>query len=118
MGIGTTIPEYCSLYQGNHISLEDVEKLHAAGAVGDVCALYFQEDGCFSNVAFHQRRIGVLHQDLQEIESRLAVAGNPHKAEAVLGAIRGNYINALVTDNLTAIQVLKLDQGISPELPE
>jgi len=63
-----------------------------------------------AKVDFHQRRIGSAFDDLQNIETRLAVAGNPEKSEAILGAIRGGFINALVTDNLTAIRVLELDQ--------
>ncbi len=110
MGIGTTKPEYCSLYKGNHISQEELDTIRSAGAIGDVCALYFEIDGSLAKVDFHQRRIGSAFDDLQNIETRLAVAGNPEKSEAILGAIRGGFINALVTDNLTAIRVLELDQ--------
>ena len=41
---------------------------------------------------------------------RLGVAGSVEKAEAILGAIRGGFINVLVTDSLTALRVLELDQ--------
>jgi len=110
MGIGTTKPEYCSLYKGNHITKGELDTIRSASAVGDVCALYYEIDGSLAKVDFHQRRIGSAFDDLQNIETRLAVAGNPEKSEAILGAIRGGFINALVTDNLTAIRVLELDQ--------
>jgi lsr operon transcriptional repressor len=38
----------------------------------------------------------------------LGVAGNIEKAEAVLGAVSGGFINSLVTDNQTAARVLEL----------
>jgi DNA-binding transcriptional regulator LsrR (DeoR family) len=108
MGIGTTKPEFCSLYRGNHISLDELNTIQAAGAVGDVCALYFGIGGELSQVDFHSRRVGTSYEGLREIETRLAVAGNVEKAEAILGAAWGGFINALVTDNLTATRVLEL----------
>lgn len=110
VGIGTTKPDYCSLYKGKHISLEELDTIRSAVAVGDVCALYYEIDGSLAQVDFHQRRIGVSSTGLRNINTRLGVAGTHEKAEAVLGAIRGEFINALVTDNLTAIRVLELDK--------
>jgi DNA-binding transcriptional regulator LsrR (DeoR family) len=108
MGIGTTKPDYCSLYKGNHISLQTLVTIQEAKAVGDVCALYYDIRGSLAPVDFHHRRIGTSFEGLKDISLRLAVAGNPEKAEAILGAIRGDFINSLVTDNLTAQKVLDL----------
>jgi DNA-binding transcriptional regulator LsrR (DeoR family) len=108
MGIGTTKPDFCSLYKGNHISLQTLETIQAVGAVGDVCALYFDIEGNLAQIDFHHRRIGVSIEGLKEIDIRLGVAGNPEKSLAILGAIRGEYINSLVTDNHTAQEVLDL----------
>jgi deoxyribonucleoside regulator len=110
MGIGTTKPEYCSLYKGNHITKGELDTIRSASAVGDVCALYYEIDGSLAKVDFHHRRIGTSFDDLQNIGTRLAVAGNLEKAEAILGAIKGKFINALVTDNQTALRVIELDQ--------
>lgn len=108
MGVGTTKREFCSLYKGNHISHKTVAELQAAGAVGDVCALYFDKYGNPSPVEFHRRRIGIQLSDLKKIPIRLAVAGNIEKTEAILGAIRGGYINSLITDNQTASHLLQI----------
>ncbi len=110
MGIGTTKPEYCSLYKGKHLSLQDLRVIQDSGAVGDVCALYFDILGQLSPVDFHNRRIGVSRSNLQNIPTRLAVAGWFDKAEAILGAVCGGFVNALVIDNLTALRVLELAQ--------
>jgi DNA-binding transcriptional regulator LsrR (DeoR family) len=110
MGIGTIKPEYCSLYNGNHISLQELTTIQVAGAVGDVCALYYGIDGKLTEVAFHQRRIGTSATGLKNITIRLGVAGNVEKAESILGAACGGFINSLVTDNLTAARVLELAQ--------
>jgi len=110
MGIGTTKPKYCSLYKGDHISLAELEKIQSANAVGDVCALHFELNGALAQVDFHQRRIGTSVEALRAIDIRLGVAGDINKSEAILGAIRGGFINSLVTDNLTALRILELDQ--------
>jgi DNA-binding transcriptional regulator LsrR (DeoR family) len=108
MGIGTTKPDFCSLYKGNHLSQNDLALIQSAGAVGDVCALYFDQAGELSPVDFHHRRIGISQSNLQKIPLRLAVAGWIDKAEAILGALRGEIVNALVTDQLAATRVLEL----------
>jgi deoxyribonucleoside regulator len=108
VGIGTTKPDYCSLLEGKHISRQELAAIQSAEAVGDVCGLYFKIDGSLAPVDFHKRRIGISYKDLKTINTRLAIAGNPEKAEAVFGAICGGFINALVTDNLTANRVLEL----------
>ena len=110
VGIGTTKPEFCSLYKGNHISLTELNAIQASNAVGDVCALYFGIDGSPAQIDFHKRRIGIPLPGLLDITIRLGVAGSIEKAEAIVGATRGGFINSLVTDNLTAVRVLELAQ--------
>lgn len=76
--------------------------------MGDVCAIYFDIEGNLAPIDFHKRRIGASLPGILEIPVRLGVAGNIEKAEAILGAACGGFINSLVTDNLTALRVLEL----------
>lgn len=108
VGIGTTKPEFCSLYRGDHISRAELDAIRSEGAVGDVCAIYYDISGELAKTDFHQRRIGVSPDGLKKIPLRLGVGGSPEKAEAILGAACGGYINALVTDSTTAVQILDL----------
>jgi deoxyribonucleoside regulator len=108
LGIGSTDPDYCSLYQGRHISLEELEVMRAAGAVGDVCAQYFDVHGTTCDLDFHKRLIGVTVNDLMNIPIRLGVAGGEAKAQAIAGALLGGQVNVLITDHYTATLVLGL----------
>lgn len=108
MGVGTIKPAYCSLFQGGHISSQELKAIRAAGAVGDVTGLYYNKEGELLQIPFHRHRIGMALEDILQITTRVGVAGSAEKAEAVLGALCGKYINSLVTDNLTAIRVLEL----------
>jgi DNA-binding transcriptional regulator LsrR (DeoR family) len=107
LGIGTTIPEHSSLYLGGHISLKDLQTLRQVGAVGDVSGHHYDILGCLPAIDFHERLVGIAREDLLAIPVRLGVSGGRHKAEAILGALRGGYINTLVTDSATAALVLE-----------
>lgn len=51
--------------------------------------------------------------DLEAIHAAnyvIGVAAGKFKAEAILGALRGKYINVLITDDDTALKVLSLAQ--------
>jgi DNA-binding transcriptional regulator LsrR (DeoR family) len=115
LGIGTVQPDFCSLLQGKHISKTELDTIRSAGAVGDVCAIYYDITGELARTDFHQRRIGVSPGGLKKIPLRLGVGGNPKKAEAILGAAYGGFINALVTDNQTAERMLELARDSKKE---
>jgi DNA-binding transcriptional regulator LsrR (DeoR family) len=112
MGIGTVLnPVYSSLYQGGHIPLETLEQLRDGGAVGDVGGVHIDVNGDVAGGDFNDRLVGIAGPDLLAIPTRLAVAGGVDKAEAILGALRGGYVNLLVTDSKTAEAVLDIDSG-------
>ncbi|HWR24403.1 MAG TPA: sugar-binding transcriptional regulator, partial [Feifaniaceae bacterium] len=79
-----------------------VNELIEKGAVGDVCANYFNRDGeiCDTNIA--RRTITIDPNILKDIKRVIAVAGGENKGDSVLGALRGGYVNTLVTDVKTA----------------
>lgn len=113
LGIGTTDPYHCTMYQGGHISRGTLEGLRRAGAVGDVSAHFFGIDGRTTETDFHNRLIGIALEDLLAIPTRVGVAGGRAKAKAILGALRGHRINLLITDSSTAALVLELEQSAS-----
>jgi DNA-binding transcriptional regulator LsrR (DeoR family) len=109
LGIGTTDPEYSSLFKGGHLSKEMLEKLTKQGAVGDVSAQHFDIQGNLTDTDFHERLVGIALDDLLAIPMRIGVAGNRAKASAIVGALRGGYVNVLITDNGTAQEILEID---------
>ena len=85
-------------------------ELHEQGAVGDVCARYYDSQGQVLDVELNHRVIGIKLHVLHEIECVIGVAGGLAKAEAILGALRGDYIKILVADDVAARKVLELGQ--------
>lgn len=106
LGIGTLEPSPLLRRSGNAITPEDQERLEALGAVGDVCARYFDSAGNPVDAPFNDRLIGIEPDQLRTVERRIGVAGGIGKAAAVRGAVRGKWINILITDVEVARELL------------
>lgn len=81
--------------------------LGAAGMVGDVCARFFDRDGQAVQHEVNSRVIGLTLDQLQNIPTRMIVAGGVSKRPAVRAVLRGHFATVLVTDFKTAEDLLK-----------
>jgi len=109
VGIGAIYPKIIStLIKTGHISDHDLESLKKSKAVGDVYSHFFDINGrvCDSNLS--GRLVAMPVEDLLKVPYSVGIAGGKLKAEAILGAIRGNYINIIVTDSTAAEKILEL----------
>ncbi|MFJ9761980.1 sugar-binding transcriptional regulator [Streptomyces sp. NPDC101149] len=98
LGIGTLEPSPLLRLSGNAITPQDQRRLKAMGAVGDVCARYFDAMGEPVAAPFNDRLIGIDLAQLSKVERRIGVAGGLNKVAAIRGAVRGGWINILITD--------------------
>lgn len=109
MGIGSLDSNLATVIRFGYISKELVIKLRAAGAVGNVCGLYFDEHGQAACSEFCERIVTISKESLLSIPVRIGVAGGPDKVRPIIGAIKGGYVNVLVTDNLTAKAIVDFE---------
>ena len=56
--------------------------------------------------ALNERVIGLTLEEIRQIETVIGVAGGAAKYHAILGAVRGQLVDVLVTDDATARQLL------------
>jgi len=110
MGAGSLELPYATVYRYGYFSSEMMEELRQAGAVGNVCGLYYDINGRDAGADFCDRVITIKKEDLLSIPIRIVVAGGDDKVKPILGALRGGYLNVLVTDSLTARMVLDMDE--------
>lgn len=105
VGIGDVTPT-ASLVASGALTIRELRQLRDAGAVGDIFSHFFDVEGkpVVHNVADRVIALGL--QELKLIPVRIASTTGPEKVDAVLGAIRGGYINVLVIDEDTAKKVL------------
>lgn len=82
-------------------------------AVGEVCAHFFDREGRPVVTEFDERTISVQLEDFRTIPLRIGVAGLPLKIPAIQGALKGGYINVLITDQDTAESLIKTSYDIS-----
>jgi DNA-binding transcriptional regulator LsrR (DeoR family) len=109
VGIGSMYPRIIStLINTGHIGEEDLISLKKHYAVGDVFSYFFDMDGKICNSTLQGRVFAMPVELLLKVPYSIGVAGGKLKAEAILGALRGKYINILITDNLAAEKILKL----------
>jgi len=106
-GIGS-ISHDSSLFHAGYMDAMLVKSLHSCGAVADVCGHFINNDGYICNQELERRTLSISETDLKSKEYFIALAGNIHKAEAILGALKGHWCNVLVTDLKTAERIIEL----------
>lgn len=111
VGIGSTEADISSLVRAGYTQAKEMMAIKATGAVGDICACHYDKDGYILDIEINQRAIGVSLQSMRRPTCTvIGVAGGARKATAILGALRGRYLDILVTDSLAAERILMLDQ--------
>jgi DNA-binding transcriptional regulator LsrR (DeoR family) len=98
VGIGSLQPSPLLLESGNSVAESDQAELRSVGAVGDICLRYFDAKGDAVRSDFDERVVGIAPDEFRGIPRRVGVAGGEHKHQAILGALRGGWLNVLVTD--------------------
>lgn len=80
-------------------------------AVGDICARRFNIKGEFLDSEYNKKLIGISEKNLRDAGKVICVAAGEHKVLSILGALRLNIIDILVTDESAAAQVLEYAGG-------
>jgi DNA-binding transcriptional regulator LsrR (DeoR family) len=107
VGIGSHEPERMAAMNGSIFSPRELKMLSAAGAVGDICLRFFDARGQALHTTLDERVIGMALEDLRKVERVVGVAGGLSKRAAILGALRGGWVNVLITDRRTAEALLE-----------
>jgi len=107
MGIGAPRLDSILMREGRIVSCQDLESLKHKGAVGDINLRFFDENGRIVQSNFDERVIGLTLDEIQRIERVVGVAGGAAKVPAIRGALAGKLVDVLVTDQITAQQVLE-----------
>jgi len=109
VGIGNLSSE-ATLIRTETITQAEHQELLDKKAVGDVCGIYFDVQGRIIDFPGNQRKIARSLEDLKKIPFVVGIAGGLDKTQAILGALRGGLVNALVVDKITAERLLKLEE--------
>jgi DNA-binding transcriptional regulator LsrR (DeoR family) len=102
VGIGSMEPSKLLASSGNVFSVEERNSLRELGAVGDICLRFFDDSGKPIKSPLHDRVIGIELESLRNATRVVGIAGGPGKRAAILAALRGRWIDVLITDKHTA----------------
>ncbi|KAA3664627.1 MAG: sugar-binding transcriptional regulator [Chloroflexi bacterium] len=102
VGIGAVEPSELLADSGNIFSNEELDILRGKGAVGDILLRFFDDMGQPVQTSFDHRVVSMTLPQLRNADRAVGVAGGKRKFNAILGALRSENINILITDCFTA----------------
>lgn len=102
IGIGSMEPSRLLSRSGNFFSPQELTELQRKGAVGDICFRFYDAEGKPIKSPLVKRVMGIDLVKLRTCRRVVGVAGGTQKVKAILGALRGGYIDVLITDQNTA----------------
>ncbi len=120
VGVGSPNPSVSSLLRARYLSEAYLAALRAEGAVGDICARHYDIQGEPLDTELDHRVVGVDLDTLGQVDQGIGVSGGIAKAESILGALRGEHVDVVVTDEVAARAVVRLDAAayaqVAPEM--
>ena len=107
VGIGTVgTGSSREMLDGLGLTASERKSFLAGGPVGDTCCRFFDAAGRAIRGVVHDRVLAVELDDLRRIPAVIGVATGVAKAPGVLGALRGELVDGLITDASLALAIL------------
>ena len=97
-----------ALVKADYLDKADVDLLLSKGAVGDICTHIITENGEICDFDLDERTIGIELKNLGKKRFSIAVAGGKEKLKVIRAGLLARYFNVLVTDEITANNLLGL----------
>lgn len=100
-------------------SLDETDRaeLTAEGARAEMAGIFIRDDGSLVDTRLSGRRISVSPDDLLRTPRVLTAAGTVAKAPAIAAVARSGLVTSLVTDDLTALELLRMPSVEAHALP-
>jgi deoxyribonucleoside regulator len=102
------VTQASGIFRAGYLSETDLENIQAQGAVGDICGVYFRQDGSPCSLELEQRTIAADGDAMRRASLRVGVGWGTAKALPSIGAIRAGLINSLVVDEECAREMLDI----------
>ncbi|WP_040209213.1 sugar-binding transcriptional regulator [Neobacillus jeddahensis] len=106
IGIGA-VNERATIVKEGYLNTNEMEIYKSMGAVGDLLSQFYDINGNVLDLKLHKQLISTDINLLKSLNHVVAVAGGLEKREAIIGALKGGYINVLITDEVLAKALLE-----------
>lgn len=109
LGVGMLDPEISRFVEFTALSAKDMKNIvEHCGGVGEIGASIYDIEGRPCGQEYTERVIGLSLDEIRSIPYRIGVAASAAKSLPIFGALRGGYLNALITDESAARGILKI----------
>lgn len=88
------------------LTKNDFAYLTMQGAVGDVLTHFIDKDGNPVLTNIEDRLVSTSLDTLKELNNVIGIAGGDQKVTVIKAALKGGYIDSLITDEATAIKLI------------
>ena len=82
-------------------------RLADLGAVGFICHRFYDARGVPLRTPFDSRLTAIAPDQLMRVERRVGITGGARRTEAIRAALKGGWVNILITDQFTAGRLLQ-----------
>lgn len=94
------------LLSSGYINEDDIDRLQACGAVGDVLGRFIDAEGNPVDKELDDRTIGLPLKQLRHTERAIGIVAGEEKHDVALAALKAGYVSILITDEATALHAL------------
>jgi DNA-binding transcriptional regulator LsrR (DeoR family) len=105
-GLGGMAGGSSTVVRAGAITAGDLAHLAEQGAVGTICARFFDADGAPVGSDLDARTLSITLDELRQARNRFVVASGAEKVAPLLAARRGDLFNGLGTDSATARRLM------------
>lgn len=95
------------LFRQNVFDGSVLDRLEKLGIVGDILTHYFDINGRIHDLDFMKKVNNITMEQYLKAKHRIVVAGGFHKIESIVGLLRGNLADLLITDTNTARNIIE-----------
>jgi DNA-binding transcriptional regulator LsrR (DeoR family) len=110
-GIGSIDSSLSGLRRAGYFDDEELEQMRNDGVVGDLMGYLLDENGVVLDIPQNRKVVALHPEELSDVETVVGVAGGAAKAAAILAALRGGYLDVIVTDSVAAEAILALNHA-------
>lgn len=105
------INEDATIIKNGIFTKNDFLYLSMQGAVGDILSHFIDKDGEPIQTDIEERLLSTSLQTLRTLPGVIGVAAGSSKLKAIRASLKGGYLNTLITDEQTALNLLEEDPG-------
>ena len=96
-----------------YLAEKHILELRNKGAVGSICAQFFDIDGKHIACEWNKKCIGMPFEHIKDSSLTIGIVSGPEKTMPLLGALRGRLLDVVVTDINTVLNVLEIQKAMN-----